>query len=72
VLPFGSSSLSGFSFLSTGQACLTQVETPIRGNSQACTKTQTARTKSKINVSFIFSFLFLLRGDGKTASPFTR
>jgi hypothetical protein len=43
----------------------------MRGNSQACTKTHPARIKSKINKSFIFFSLFLMRKGGKPASPFT-
>jgi hypothetical protein len=68
---FREPSSSVFFFLSsTGQACLTHVEIPMRGNSQVCTKTHTARIKSKINKSFIFAFLFLMREGGKPAFPF--
>jgi hypothetical protein len=56
---------------STGQAGLIHVETPKRGNSQVCTKIHPPMIKSKINNSFIFIFLFLVRESGNPASPFT-
>jgi hypothetical protein len=43
----------------------------MRGNSHACTKIQPAKIKSKINKSFIFAILFLMRERDKPASPFT-
>jgi CsoR family transcriptional regulator, copper-sensing transcriptional repressor len=49
---------------STGQAGLTQVDIPMRGNSHACAKIHKATIKSKINKSFIFIFLFLMRDAG--------
>lgn len=58
-----------FSLSLTGQACLTHVDTPMRGNNQACTNTHTARINSKINKSFIFTFLLLICGEAKRCNP---
>jgi len=69
---FWSPSTSDIFFLSwTGQACLTQVDTPKRGKSHACTKTHTARIKNKINKSFIIFLPFSIAGEAaQPASPF--